>query len=502
MFIKDGLGIHEGTIAQGNRLADTPMSEGGFFELFDPAYGLDIEDPFMRGFTAMMLKNSQKLVMEACGQYDSKRRGYVINEAASSALLGGLAPNFLGIIRASVPSNPLNDLVSVQPTDREYATIAYLDLVYDQTKGNIPKGKAVSTALQGIPYVVGTAPPATYTSEQVTGEATTSGAGTDTLAGTLSYVGNGVRPGTVSIVSTHSTAGAATTFFDNQLGGFTTTSGLTISAGTINYATGAFSITVSAGTFTSAVAVSSSYSYDSEGSEPPKVRWRLSQEAVKTDRRALKMENTVESQKTLLSNYGFDLNSEMLTTAAGIINWETSRAMISRLWNASSSAGSFNINGFTGISRTDHYKDFAIRIADMSATIENNTRNGMGNRLIVDSGALTLVRALGKDRFNPAERAASYNGVVFVGTLDDNIRVYRDNQLVNEVGASTTGNLLMTWKGPGLFDSPAVYAPLWPLYTSDKLTLTNLVTSQSFASKSAMKVYNPAGIVRMTLTTA
>lgn len=495
-------GMFEAMLEAGTRLANTPESEGGWKEYFAESELADlrIKDPVLCAQTAIMLENAKRWMATQCRKkLDSKGR-FVIDEATRSATVGGFADYIFPIIRAAFPTNPINDLVSVQPTTRRVATIVYWNWVIGKTKGSYYKGQKMFDANTG--WQDGGQ---NYSNNVISGEPVTTVANA-TTTGTLSYIdGGGVLPGTVRLSLV--TAGSGTVVVaDNGQGGFVQASGtaVTISSSSINYATGAWSITLGGlETFAASSAGSAYYRWDSEGSANlPEVDVQITTSTAETERRALKINYSQEAMQDIMSELGASLEPSLVQGAAEQINVEIARQIISELWGATPATApwDFNIKTPSGISQQEHFRDFVYTLTQASNGIWGATQKGYGNWGVADSGMATMVESLPSTVFERAPKPASVHGLHFIGTLVGQFQIYKDLHLDKLPGSSATGNMLVGYKGNEFFDAGYVWSPYQLLYSTQPTTLADFMTQRGIASRYATKMVNPAMFTRISLS--
>lgn len=493
-------GVYEGIITAGLRLADTPEDEGGWSEYFDEAEGLEITDDVLRAQTAIMLENAKRWLARKCRKRIVEGK-ITIDEATKSALVGGFADYLFPIIRAAFPTNPINDLVSVQPTTRRTATVVYWNWVVggDQPKGTYYPGQRLFDANRGkqdAGY--------NFSNEVVDGEVVGAlGAPGAVISGTLVYHdGGGIRPGTVEITAEITTGPAAVTFADNGNGGFVQTSGpaVAIAASSINYVTGAFSIDITgADTFTT-TPVSAVYRWDSEGSSlVPQVDVQITTSTTETERRAILVNYSIEAMQDVMAEFGVSLEPNLVSGAAEQINFEIARQIISAIWREAPVVSTFDVLPPSGISQQEHFRDLIYNLNVASNRIWARTQKGYGNWIVVDEGAANLVESLPSTMFQAAPRPANVQGLHFIGTLMNRYRVYKDLHLNKETGASSIGNMLMGFKGVNFFEAGFVWSPYQLLYTTPSLTTGNFMTQKGMASRYATKMVNSEMYVRVNL---
>jgi len=486
-------GTYEKIYEAGLRLAATPEAEGGWCEYFAESDQGDLrmEDDILRSQTALMLENSKRwLAAITRSKIDSKGR-VNINEATRAALVGGFSDYLYPIVRAGFPTNIANDLVSVQPTTRRTSTIIYWNWVVGSGKGSYAPGQRLFDANRGkqdIGY--------NFSNEVIDVEVVATGTGSSAvITGTLQFHdGGGVRPGTVVI--TASLSSTLTSASDNGNGGWT--GGL---SGSINYATGVFSITF--GSNVDAQPVTATYRWDSEGSlSVPQVDVQIVTSTVETERRALILNYSMESVFDVMNELGVALEPSLVSGAAEQMNYEISRQIISELFQLAPVVQTFQISAPSAgyYNQQDHFKDLVIVLNAASNSIQRKTMKAYGNWIVVDNGAANVIESLPAGMFVAAPRPSNINGPHFIGTLLGRYRVYKDLLLDQEVGAASAGNILMGYKGSQFYEAGYVWSPYQMMYTTDPLTTANMVTQKGMASRYATKVVNAAMYVRISLT--
>lgn len=493
-------GIYEGMIRAGNRLADTPEEEGGwapYFGITEDGTDLTIEDPIMRSHTAIMLENCKQWMADLCRPRQTAEGRMVLDEATRSALVGGFSDYLFPIIRAAFPTNPINELISVQPTNRRTATVIYWNYMIGTSKGNYVKGQRIFDAQVGRQDTG-----FHYSDETIEGEnpgAVRSNSNA-TLTGTLTFhTGGGLRPNTVQIVADTTTAGTARVFYDTGNGGFTSP-GLTISAGSINYMTGVFAITLSGDTFSSDTTTTATYEWDSEAScDLPEMDLQITTSTATTQRRAMKINYSIEAMQDVMAEMGVALEPNLIQACAEQMNYEIARQIIHELWINAPIIATWPITGPTNFSQQQYFGDIVYVLNRASNSIWERTQKAYANWMVVDSGAATVIQSLPNNMFVAAPSAGAQQGLFFIGTLQGQWRVYKDLLLKNEPGASAYGNILLGYKGNNFFDAGFVWAPYQLLYTTDSIPTPCFTVQKGMATRYATKMVNPNMYAKIAL---
>jgi hypothetical protein len=487
-------GAYEGPIETGLHLASIPESEGGWSEYFDPDKGLDMKDPVMKAYTALMLENQKREIARHCRKRTQDGR-LVLDEATVAAMLGGWNDYIYPMIRASFATNAANDIVSLQPTTKRTATIVYWNWVAGTTKGSTPQGARLFDANVGK-RDAGYAYSSELIDVEILGALSAPGA---TYSGTLRFHdGGGVRPGTVR-VSLVTTGSGTVVLGDNGNGGVVQLAGtaVTISSGNMNYRTGVFTVTIAAETFTTA-APTSTYRWNSEGSDMiPQVDVQTVISTVETEPHSILLNYSLDAEQDVMAELGYALEPELIRGGAAQINCDIARIIINDLWSLCPTAiATFDLKVPTGISRKDHYNDFTITLRQAANDIAFRTQKGTGNWAVVDTGAATVVESM--DGWQSANAPEDAQGLHYIGDLRG-MRFYKDILLSQLPDASAIGNILVGYKGNGPEKAGYVYAPYQMMSMTPTLQKPNFMNQKGLRSRWARKVVNPDMYCRIGL---
>jgi hypothetical protein len=495
---------HDNMLNRGLRLASLSEAEGGWGEYFNESEGMNIEDDFLKASTAQLMENTKNWMIgesiargRGCRK-DSKGR-YILDEATRSGLVGGFSDYLFPIIRASFPTNPVNDLFSVQPTNRRTATVVYWNWIYASTKGNITAGQRAFDANIGKPDAN-----YHYSDNVIVGETVGTATASATFTGTLAYNdGGGVIPGTVQL-TTVTAGGNTANFYDNGVGGWVATfsaGGGSLVSGTINYTTGAISITTTGDNFTTNV-VTANYQWGSEGSaSTPQMDVQIITSTTETQRRALRLNYSMEAMFDVNAEFGVSLEDNLMSGCAEQLNYEIARQLIAIAWGVAPVVTNFPITPpSTNYSKQQYFMDIVYYCDYVSNYIWTQTQKAFANWIIVDFGAANVIESMSSTLFEAAPRPANVSGVHFIGTLAGKYRVYKDVQLNKLPGASAYGNLLFGWKSNDFWSAGLVYSPYQLLYTTETLMTSDFLAQKGVASRYATKLVNNAMYAIMTLS--
>ena len=396
-------------IKTGLILAERSLEEGGWKEYLSETDDGDyrIEDPYLRSSTALMLENTKEWAMQKCGRRRDSKGRLVLNEATRSSLIGGFSDYLFPLIRAAFPTNAINDLVSVQPTNRRIATVVFWNWIYASTKGSITAGQRMFDANIGKPDA------SYHYSDNIIDVENTGTASSTSYTGTLTYNdGGGVIPGTVVLGPITLSDTNTLTLYDNGNGNFVANfsagSGtFTSGSSSINYATGVFTIVIAVVTFNGVV--NAGYQWNSEGSAlTPQVDVQIITSTSETQRRALRLNYSMEAMFDVNAEFGVDLEPNLLSGAAEQLNYEIARQLVAIMWNVAAVVTTFPTTPTSGyISLQQHFMDLIYYLTVASNTIWANTQKAYGNWIIVDALAANIIESMANTLFErpgPAQR--------------------------------------------------------------------------------------------------
>jgi hypothetical protein len=418
-----------------------------------------LEDDFDKALVAQLLQNE---------------RTYIDNmdEDVRISSIGSYEKFVFPVIRAVFPNLIAKDLVSVQPMSGPTSLVFYLDAVYGSNKGSISAGDTMFHARKG--HLTDDQ----YSSEKVDGEvidASTSSLGSGgTTTGTLDYAS--CRPGTLTI----SDDDTAITFADNGVGGLVPSAGA--HTGTINYTTGAWSITYDTTGPADASVISAVYWYNSEGSPNiPIVDLTISSVPVTARPHKLRARWSVEAATNLRALHTMDAESELVALLSEKIRWDIDRKIISDLQTIAA-AGTVTFDRSppsTSISWNDHKQTFIDTLIQASNLIFKATRRGTGNYIVCDVLTSNILESL--YGFRP--QAVAGNGVVFMGTLQNRWSVYKDPYMADNT-------FMVGYKGSNFLESGYVFAPYVPLFMTPTYMLDDMLNRKGMMSQFATKGIN------------
>lgn len=389
-----------------------------------------INDEWTRVATAILLENQEQYFSQQKMQmYDLTEEQLAETSTMSTPGLATFEKYAFPMIRAIFPNLVTSQLVSVQPMMGPASIVFYLAFVYGTNKGTSVKGRDIWEN-----------PDQRYSSEEIAGEVVATGAGAAGITGNLSFVP--VRKNTVSITD------GVETFTDDGAGVMT---GDASGTGTVDYATGAVSLTFNTAVV-SGVSVEATYEYDMEANtQIPEVDLLLTSSPVVARPRKLRSRWSMEAAANLRTVHGLDAETELSAVLAEELKFEIDREIIDQL-NQIASAGTvtFSRTPPTSVSFQDHKQSFVDKMVEAGNMVFAKTRRAQTNWIIMGVDVATLVEAL--PGFVPSGLTGTM-GVVYTGTLQGRWKCFKDPYLAADT-------FITGYKGNSFLETGYIYAPL------------------------------------------
>ena len=418
------------------------------------------QDRYTLGVTAMLMENQSQYLQS-------------LNEATIDTNVGSFTKFIFPVLRRVFPNLIANEIVSVQPMTAPVGAVFYLDYVYGTTKGKTTQGNVFPRDFDKD-----------YSSEYINGEILATGNGSNyggvgtALGVTLSWTpvqpldtvnGTGIS---CQIVDMDTNGNIIQTATDNGSGGFTGN----VSAGAINYTTGAITGFLFTAAPASGDSIKALYWYNGElNTEIPQVNLNVTKVPVDAQPRRLKALWSSEAAEDLRAFQGLDAETEIVSAVAQEIALEIDREIINDLFAASTgTTGTFDRVPPAAIAELDHLRSMITTIATISNQIHKKTLRAPANFIVTSPDVSALVaqltthgdfRALytsgGDSPFGPADMPRPLTqhgqyGIYKVGTLQNKWMIYEDPFFARD-------QMLIGLKGSSYLDAGYVWAPYVPL---------------------------------------
>lgn len=384
-------------------------------------------------------------------------------EATFTQALGPLVPKVLDIVRIFYPNLITHKLVDVQAMDRQNGQIVLVRPVYTQSGAGVTAGDQVFRKVTD----------GTYASETTTAAIGTGDGTLTTFTATLTVLP--VRPGSVTV------AAGAVTGKDNGVGGITGT-GI---SGTINYATGAVSLTATTAP-ANGVVIAASYNYDSEQT-PSSIRSldiQISNLPIQAQPHPLRVTWSQHSQMAAEAHLDLDIGDMMSNLVASFIKQERDMMLVTQIVRSAKAESTLNFDASppTNYSKLARYAEIGVKLDYAESLIQTDLgRGGVSWVLCGNNAANVWSQVAG---FEPSGIQAPI-GPYEIGTLRDG------TVSVIKVPTMAPNDYVIGFKGYVVGDSSIVLGEWVPLYSTPVFNSPDLINHQGMMSLYASVVNEP-----------
>lgn len=452
------------------------------------------------------LPYERKVVLAQC--LENTQQAINMMESTDAGSTDGFKRFALDLVTAVIPNLVANDIVSVQPIDNEVGVINYIRYLYGNTKGQAVAGQEFAS---GILY---TGSDIYYSSQEVVGEGLTVTEGKATagkITGTLAW--KPIIKGSIKIPiqykKTDSAQSAIGYVVDkNQDGNLILIDPATetqisdvLGASTINYTSGAVSITMATdATLEKNTTTLANYHYNNKsvgdgaiGTNAlmvPEVDIKIETMPVICQARKIKALYAFDAAFKLQKEYGTDINALLNSQIASEIAHEIDGEIMADLYTGAGLVNdAWDKKRPDGISLRDHYDSFNTRLIEGSNKIFSATKRAVANFMIVGIDVASVVESM--DTFTPSG-ARNVIGPHVSGTIG-NITVIKNPYYPSNA-------YVMGYKGISLFDAGYFYCPYMPVTTTQLVMLDDFVGRRGWATSYAKKMVQPLLYCRGEIT--
>ena len=417
-----------------------------------------IQDPYTRGVTAMLMENESMWLQN-------------LEEETKTINVGSFTKFIFPVLRRVFPNLIANEIVSVQPMTAPIGAVFFFDYKYGSNKGATQAGAIFPRDFDRD-----------YSSEFVrdeqlaTADGTLFGGSGGAMAAVLAWTParplNADLGFSVVINDVDATGAIIQTATDNGTGGFTGN----VSAGAINYASGAITAFKFSNAPTNGNKILARYFYDGElNTKIPQVNLDITKQPIEAIPRRLKALWSSEAAEDLRAFHGLDAETELVSGIAQEIALEIDREIINDLFtNSLLTTETFSLTPPAGISEIDHIRSIITKISIVSNLIHKKTLRAPANFIVTSpliSARLTQLTTHGDFRplwvsggaspYGPADMPRPLTqhgqfGIYKVGTLMNKWVVYEDPFFDD-------AQMLIGLKGASFLDAGFVWAPYIPL---------------------------------------
>lgn len=397
-------------------------------------------------------------------------------EATFTNSLGALVPKVIDLVRIFYPNLVAQDLVDIQPMDRQNGEVFIVKPVYSNTAAGVTAGNQVfRTVTDG-----------TYASERVSFAIGTGNASATTFATLVGAVVTlapvPVRPGTVTIY----VAGAAIATDDGN-GNFTVTATTPhLTAGTIDYTTGAITGTFSAAP-ANAAAVTAGYRYDSEttATNIRQLEIQLSLVPVTAEPHPLNVKWSTQAQLAAAAHLDLDIPDTLSNLVASFIRQERDLFLINLIINAATADTGLNFDAVapTNYSRLAKYAEIELKLNYGESQIQALLGRGGVSWILAGPNASDIWRNC--NGYVPNDVVAPIGPHVIGSLRNGTVKVIK-------VPSMDSNTYVIGFKGYVVGDAATILAEWVPLYASPVFQSYDLNNYQGLMSLYATLINNAA----------
>ena len=366
--------------------------------------------------------------------------------------LGPLVPKVVDLVRIFYPNMVAHDLVDIQALDRQNGEIFVIRPTYDQTAAGVTAGQQVFKNVTD----------GTYASESQTTVTTGTTVGPYTATATRLPL----KPNNVSVYVNGAQVGV-----DDGNGALV---GPTISAGTVNYATGAVSVTFT-GAPAAAPSVGSRYSSEATPANIRSLSLNLSTIPVQAQSHPLRVNWSVQAQLAAAAHLDLDIPQTLADAVASFIKQERDVTLINKILAGAVYDANldFNATAPTNYSRLARYAEIELKLNYAESAIQVGEGRGGVSWVLCGTNAADIWRNC--NGFEPSDVVAPV-GPHKIGTLRDGTVAVIKNPFMNQ------NTYVIGFKGYVMGDAATILAEWIPLYATPVFQAPELQNHQGMTS--------------------
>ena len=386
-----------------------------------------------------------------------------------------LAYNLMSIL---IPNFAYTEVIGIQPIPTKESPVFYPRIAANDDRNNVPKG----TALLGSTNWAETN---NYTTNQVAEPFTTVGA-----TSTHTVTEGNIIPQSLSL---QITAGSSSyVLHEDGKGGFVHIDGLT-TAGTVNYTTGAISVT-----FTAApTAVTARYRYELDLSNPDVkpaqavLQWvteRVRAEPYRI-RTIYELDDFFQVKQVL---NGYDIDSVLSSSVAGYINKEISGNVFDDILLKTDGDYPWDSSNPTGVAWALHRLSLMQTFVRAGNGIRQNVARSGGNIAVCGNEWMNFIETLGDDLWKPQSYGAEPIGPYVAGELAGKFKILKNQDYPDEKAT-------MVYKRDDV-DASFIGGVYIGLYATNPIAMDDLRVIQGMGTQFGWLKTFENSVVSLTLT--
>lgn len=431
----------------------------------------DKNDKYRGALTSLMLERVSTIIENSKNMF---------GESFVTTSLGQLAPRVLDVVSIFYPNLIQHYICDVQPVDGMVGTIFLMKPRYENVVG-VPGVTPNSEVFVNMPTS------ANYASEEFVITIGTGNGTATTFTSTLPALP--VRPGTVTV-----TAGTVTAT-DNGSGQL---SGTGVTSGSVDYSTGALSITfANAPGNGDAVVVSYKANTEENPSNIRKLKFELLTKAVQMELHPLQYEYSVPASMAAQVHLSIDVKDKLSQLVADYIKIERDFKLVRKIYQSANTNSDLNFDASMSGRNYDvrsRFSEIELKVDLAESLIQNTVGRGGVDFVICGANAASVFRNC--VTFVPAPVRAPV-GAHLIGTLrDGTVNVIK----VPNSSVIPANDFVIGFKGYTTGDSATVLAEWVPIYATPVFQSPNLLNSQGVFSAYTIVPNNTAYYYKGTIT--
>jgi len=433
--------------------------------------------------------SSKAVLMQSLDKMTSifQNRDHVSKETITSAVSDitkvdnpiTLAYNLMSIL---IPNFAYTEVIGIQPIPTKESPVFYPRIAANENRNNVVKG---STLLGSTNWGESNS----FTTNQVTSPLALS---TSSVSSTLTVVEGNIIPGSLALQLNLAGLGSYVVFDDGK-GSLVPIVGVTADpAGTVNYATGAVSLTLVATAPTgSTAAVRYRYEF-SDTTKPAQAVLEWVTEKVRAEpyriRTIYKLDDFFQVKQVL---NGYDVDSVLSSSVAGYINKEISGNVFDDILLKADADFAWNSVAPTGVAWALHRLSLLQTFVKASNGIRQNIARADGNIAVCGNEWMNAIEVLGDDLWKPEKYAETPIGPYVAGTLAGKIKIIKNQDYPDSKAA-------MVYKRDDV-DASIIGGVFIGLYATNPIAMDDLSVIQGMGTQFGWTKTFDNSIVSLTL---
>jgi len=410
-------------------------------------------DSYRAAISALMIHRTDQYMKNCMEMYGKDK-----TESVIANNLGALPKRVLDVVRIFYPNQIAQDICDIQPIDGEVGQIFTMTPVFSNTIAGVTAQTSNLFTTQPTNN--------NYASEYFSDSLGTGNGSAVTFAITATYTS--LRAGTVTV-----TAGTVTGADDGN-GNIT---GTGISAGTVNYTTGAISVTFSSAPALS-VALSTTYLWNSEtlDSSIRQIEFNIGLQPVQAQIHPLTFRYSVRAGLAAQAHLAVDVQDTLAQTAAQYIKIERDNKLVSLITAAAPADSNMNFNASTSglnYDKRSFYGELELKLNYAESKIQ--TTNGRGGVDFVLCGVNVADIMRNARGFKPAAVVAPIGAHVIGWLRDGTVAVIKSLNM-------SANSYVVGYKGYMAGDSATILAEWIPIYFTPTFQAPTMYNQQGVMS--------------------